>query len=113
MFVKLQKFLGDVGSLRNVEMHNLTELVIQDRNEVKAVLKRLIPHIVLKERQAKIMLAIIEIYDGAKVNVRSSLSEKEFQHILRLVKEIRNLNSNTGGKKKHSELFNPVTTFRK
>ena len=100
LLVKLQKFLGGLGSIRNVASHNLCELVIQDRKQVRRVLERLSPCIILKERQAKIMLAIIRIYDGATVNVRSSLSEKEFQKIIRMVRQIRTLNSGTGGKKK-------------
>jgi hypothetical protein len=99
MLVKLQQFLDGYGSLREIRSHNLVELVIQDRNEVKAVLKRLLPYLILKERQAKIMIAIIDIYDAAKVNVRSSISEKEFKKILALVREIRNINSGTGGKR--------------
>jgi len=96
--VKLQKFFGGIGSMRKVVSHNLAELVIQDREQVKMVLRRLLPHVVLKERQIKIMLAIMDIYDTSKVHVRSSLSEKEFAKILALVREIRNLNSRTGGK---------------
>ena len=100
LLVELQKFLGGVGSVRDVTSHQLSELVIQDRTQVKRVLERLLPKLILKERQAKIMLAAIKVYDTAIVNVRSSLSEKEFQHVLALVREIRNLNSGTGGKKK-------------
>ena len=99
MLVKLQKFLGDAGSLRDVKSHNLSELVIQDRMEVKSTLTRLLPFIVLKERQAQIMLAIIAIYEKSRVNTRSSLSEKEFGKILRMVREIRSLNSRAGGKR--------------
>ena len=99
LLVKLQRFLGGAGSLRNVASHNLAELVIQDRAEVKSVLTKLLPHIVLKERQARLMLAAIKIYDDAVVNVRSSISEKEFQRILAIVRQIRNFNSGTGGKR--------------
>ena len=95
---KLKKFLGDRGTVRMVQAHNLAELVVQDRQGVKEVLERLLPHIILKQRQAKIMLAVINIYENAKVNTRSSLSEKEFAKILSMVREIRNLNSRTGGK---------------
>lgn len=95
---KLQKFLGGRGTIRIVRAHNLAELVIQDRNGVKEVLERLLPYVILKQRQAKIMFSAINIYESAKVNIRSSLSEKEFAKILSMVKEIRNLNSRTGGK---------------
>ena len=76
------------------------------------MLKRLLPNIVLKERQAKIMLEVLEIYKKAMVNTRSSITEKEYVNILMLVQKIRNLNSRTGGKV-NLEVFNPVTTLRK
>jgi len=98
MLVMLQEYLGDVGSLRDVTGHNLAELVIQKRSEVKAVLLRVMPHLILKVRQARKMTDIIALYEKAKVNVRSSLSEKEFRRIVAIVREIRKLNSNTGGK---------------
>src|SRR3989338_3330618 len=98
MVEKLQDFLGGVGSVREVTSHNLVELVIQDRNQVEVIVKRLLPHIVLKERQAKLMLETIAVYNKSKVNVRSSLSEKEFAKIIALVRGIRKLNSHTGGK---------------
>ncbi len=109
LLLKIKEFLGNPGSLRDVLTHNLAELVIRDRQQIKATLQRLLPYIVLKERQAKIMLAIIAVYDAAKVNVRSSLSEKEFQQIFSMVREVRSLNYRTGGKKQ-LESFNPVTT---
>jgi len=98
MIEKLRDFLGGVGSVREVASHNLVELVIQDRNQVEVIVKRLLPHIVLKERQAKLMLETIAVYNKSKVNVRSSLSEKEFAKIIALVRGIRKLNSHTGGK---------------
>ena len=105
---KLQNFLGGIGSIRIVSSHNLVELVVQKREEVEAILRQLLPHIILKERQVKLMLEAIAIYKKSKVNVRSSLMEKEFEAIVKIVKAIRSLNSHTGGKK----LFDPVTTFR-
>ena len=98
MLRALQKFLKNYGKIRIAKTHNIAELVIQDRNQVKETIEKLLPHIILKKRQAKIMLAIITVYNDAKVIVRSSLSEKEFANILSLVREIRNLNSHTGGK---------------
>ena len=108
----IQKFLGGVGAVRREKSHQLVELVIQDRYSVEQVLKRLLPYIVLKERQAKIMLEILEMYRKATVNTRSSVTEKEYVNILMLVQKIRNLNSRTGGKV-NLEVFNPVTTLRK
>ena len=107
----IQNFLGGVGTIRTAKSHKLVELVIQDRMAVEDVLERLLPFIVLKERQARIMLEIIKIYKKAKVNVRSSITEKEYTDILKLVRKIRKLNSRTGGKIE-LEAFNPVTTSR-
>ena len=107
----IRHFLGDVGAIRGIKSHKLVELVIGDRNEIEKTLARLLPFIVLKERQAKIQLEIIGIYKKAKVNTRSSLSEKEYLTILELVQKIRKLNSRTGGKIE-IKAFNPVTTFR-
>ena len=104
-------FLGNTGSVREAKSHPLVELVIQDRYEIERIITRLLPHIVLKERQAKTLLSIIEIYKKATVKTRSSLSEKEYVAILKLVREIRKLNSRTGGKIE-LKAFNPVTTFR-
>ena len=94
----LWEFLGKRGNLRKVSSHNLVELVIQDRAEVTAVLKRIRPHLIIKKRQALLMEKILKIYEKSKVNTRNSLFEKEFAMIMSLVKEIRKLNSNTGGK---------------
>ena len=99
MLMKLKNFLGGFGSLRNVPSHNLAELVIQKRDQVKIVLQRLLPYLILKERQARIMFAIMDIYDASRVNIRSSLSEKEYGKVLSMVREIRSMNSRTGGKK--------------
>ena len=45
------------------------------------------------------MLAMIDIFDQGIVKVRSSLSDKDFKKLFAMAKELRNLNSNTGGKK--------------
>lgn len=105
----LQESLGRVGSIRDVQTHNLSELVIQKRQDLKAVLNRLLPHLVLKQRQAKIMLAMIAIFDQGVVRVRSSLSDKDFEKLFAMANELRSINSGAGGKKNY-ELVNPVTT---
>jgi hypothetical protein len=99
LMVQLQKFLGGVGSIRTTLSHHLVELVIQDRTEVEQTLRRLLPFIILKERQATLMLSAITIYNKSKVNVRSSLLEKEFDAIVKIVRAIRALNSRSGGKR--------------
>jgi hypothetical protein len=105
----IRNFLGNVGAVREVKSHKLVELVIQDRKEVEYILKRLLRFIILKERQAKCLLEIIEIYKKATVNTRSSLSEKEYMDILNLVQKVRSYNSSTGGRIQ-IKAFNPVTT---
>ncbi len=105
----LQKTLGDIGNIREVRTHNLTELIILKRSDLKKVLERLIPHLILKQRQARIALAMIEVYEKAKVNERSSLSDKDHEQLFAMAKEIRNLNAGAGMKKSY-EIINPLTT---
>ena len=109
MLMLLQKALGDIGSIRDVRTHNLAELVIQKRSDVRATLERLLPHLILKQRQARIMLAMIDVFDQGVVSVRSSLSDKDFEKLFAMGKELRNLNAGAGGKKRY-EIINPVTT---
>ena len=109
MMFLLQEALGKVGSVRFIRTHNLAELVIQKRQDVKHTLERLLPYLILKQRQTKIMLAMIEIFDHGVVKVRSSLSDKDFEKLFSMAKELRNLNAGAGGKKNY-EFINPVTT---
>ena len=109
MLMLLQKALGDIGSIRDVRTHNLAELVIQKRSDVRATLERLLPHLILKQRQARIMLAMINVFDQGVVSVRSSLSDKDFEKLFAMGKELRNLNAGAGGKKSY-EIIIPVTT---
>jgi hypothetical protein len=102
--------LDNSGAIREVPQHNLAELVIQKRDDFKRIIHRLIPHLVLKQKQARLMLGMVEIFDANTVNVRSSLSDKDFAKVFAMAKELRNLNSNTGGKKTEAELSDPVTT---
>ncbi len=104
-----QETLGKVGSVRHVRTHNLAELVIQKRKDLKRILERLLPHLIIKQKQAKLMLAMIDIFEQGTVNVRSSLSDKDFEKLLSMAKELRSINSGAGGKKNY-ELINPVTT---
>ena len=105
----LRESLGKVGNVRDVRTHNLAELVIQKRSDVKATLIRLLPYLILKQRQARIMLAMIDVFDHGIVHVRSSLSDKDFEKLFAMAKELRGLNAGTGGKKSY-EIINPVTT---
>jgi hypothetical protein len=97
---EIQTFLGGIGTIRESKRDALVELVIQDRKTVELLLKQLLPYIILKERQAQIMLEILDIYKQAIVNTRSSITEKEYLDVLRLVRKIRKLNSRTGAKSK-------------
>ena len=105
----LQEALGGIGSVRHIQSHNLAELVIQKRSDVQRTLERLLPYLILKQRQARIMLAMIEIFNRNMVNIRSSLSDKDFEKLFAMAKEIRKINSGTGGKKSY-EIVNPLTT---
>lgn len=105
----LQNALGKIGAIRLIRTHNLPELVIQKRSDVRATLERILPHLVLKQRQARIMLAMIDIFNQNVVNSRSSLSDKDFEKLFAMAKELRSNNSGAGGKKSY-EIVNPVTT---
>lgn len=111
MLIMLQHTLGNIGSIRNVSSHNLSELVIQKRSDIKMTLERLLPFLIIKQRQARIMLAMIDIFEQGKVNIRSSLSDKDFEKLFSMAKELRNNNAGSGGKKSY-EIINPVTTHR-
>ena len=105
----IQRYLGNVGNIRVNKQRNLAELVILDRKQLKATATKLLPHTVIKQKQVRTLLSIIKIFEDATVNVRSSLSEKEYGDIISLIREIRQLNSGTGGKQAIA-LFDPVTT---
>ena len=109
MLILLQHALGKIGAIRSIRTHNLAELVIQRRSDVRATLVRLLSHLVLKQRQARIMLAMIDIFDQNIVNSRSSLSDKDFERLFSMARELRSNNSGAGGKKSY-EIVNPVTT---
>ena len=109
MLYVLQKALGDIGSVRDIRTHNLSELVIQKRSDIKITIERLLPHLILKQRQARIALAMIDVFNQGIVNVRSSLSDKDFEKLFAMAKDLRNLNAGAGGKKSY-EINNPVTT---
>jgi len=109
MLILLQKALGNIGTIRDIRTHNLAELVIQKRSDIKLMLERLLPHLILKQRQARIMLAMIDVFDQGKVNIRSSLSDKDYEKLFAMAKELRSNNAGAGGKKNY-EIINPVTT---
>ena len=93
------KALGH-GRVRDSLKYKVSELVIGNRSEIKEVLLRLRPYVVVKKRQLELALKIIEIFqsNGREDAKRVFLTEKEHKTVMNLGKKIRSLNSLTGGK---------------
>ena len=106
MLEKLRNYLG-AGSVHKHSSHEMAELVIQDRVEISKILKRILPHLVLKKNQAVLALEILSLM-GENI-CTNRISEKNYNKILNCIKKIRNLNSKSGGKR-NIDSFNPVTT---
>ena len=108
MLEDLKIYLG-AGEVRLVSSHDLAELVIQDRQDIRKILERMFPHLVLKRKQAIIALEVLDLLGD---NIRTNrISDENYSEILKKISEIRSLNSKTGGKRKIHQ-FDPVTTFR-
>ena len=105
----MQEALGDLGVIRTNKRKNLAELVIQERSQVKAVLARLVPVLLIKKDQAHLALEVLEGMSSNEKHKPSTLSERAYIRILSLVQKIRRLNSGTGGKRE-IRVFDPVTT---
>ena len=106
MLVELQEYLG-AGKVHVASSRNLAELVIVDRNDVRRILNRMLPHLVLKKQQAVLALETISQFGE---NVRTNrISDQNYSAILKKIVEIRSLNSGTGGKRRLVS-FDPVTT---
>ena len=106
---EIQKYL-DAGKVSVAKAHDQAELVIVDRTEVSRILNRMLPHLVLKKQQA--ILALEALSQFGK-NLRTNrISDQKYSAIMKIILNIRNLNSHTGGKRKFSS-FDPVTTLRK
>ena len=104
----MQKYL-DAGKVRVSSAYDQAELVIVDRNDVKRVLNKMLSHLILKKKQAIIAFEIIsQIGDNLRTN---RISDENYSSIITKIKEIRSLNSKTGGKRKFLS-FDPVTTSR-
>jgi len=106
ILVAIQKYLSGMGSIRRNISHNLSELVIVKKEDVGLLLKKLLPHLLLKHRQATIALEMIDIFKNCKRVKKNAIASNDFAKLLSMAIEIRKLNSKTGGKK----LINPVTT---
>ena len=108
MLHEMQKYLG-AGKVRVSSAHDQAELVIVDRNDVKRILNKMLSHLILKKKQAVIAFEILsQIGDNLRTN---RISDESYSSILTKIKEIRSLNSKTGGKRKFLS-FDPVTTSR-
>ncbi len=108
MLNKMQKYL-DAGKVRVSSAHDQAELVIVDRNDVRRILNKMFSHLILKKKQVVIAL---EIFSQIGDNLRTNrISDESYSSILKKIKEIRSLNSKTGGKRKFLS-FDPVTTSR-
>ena len=106
MLCEIQRYLN-AGKASVVKTHDQAELVIVDRNDVRRILNRMLPHLVLKKQQA---IFAIEALSQFGENLRTNrISDQNYLAILKTIAKIRSLNSNTGGKRKFSS-FDPVTT---
>ncbi len=106
MLCEVQKYLG-AGKVSVVKTHDQAELVIVDRNDVIRILKRMLPHLVLKKQQAVLALeALSQLGENLRTN---RILDRNYQTVMEIVVKIRNLNSHAGGKRKFSS-FDPVTT---
>ncbi len=105
----MQEALGGYGVIRTNARKNLAELVIQERNQVQAVLARLVPFLLIKKDQAILALEVLEKMSSNEKHKPSTLSERAYIRILSVVQKIRRLNSHTGGKRE-IRVFDPVTT---
>ena len=99
ILVAIKEYFGDVGSIRYSVTHNLSELVIVKREDVEAILYRLLPHLILKQRQANIALEMIGIFKNCKRVKKNAIAPQDFAKLMRMTIQIRKLNSRTGGKK--------------
>jgi len=108
MLEKMQKYLN-AGKVRVSVAHDQAELVIVDRKDVRRILNKMLPHLILKKKQASIALEILSQFGD---NLRTNrISDENYSSILKKIEEIRSLNSKTGGKRKFLS-FDPVTTSR-
>ena len=94
----LQKLLG--GIVSDYTHHMMSELVIRDRKEVKAILQNIYPFLVSKKEQARLALQTIEILDRSSRGRQRPSSE--VLESVKLAEQIRLLNSNRKNKVVHT-----------
>ena len=97
---EIRNYFGKVGRVSDSKKYYISEYVIANKPDVKKVLIRLRPYVVIKRRQIELALKIISIFESHGRGIkRVFLTEKEYAQVMLLGKKIRNLNSSTGGKK--------------
>jgi hypothetical protein len=100
----IQGALGNVGAIRVNKRKNLAELVVQDRHQVQTVLARLKEHLLIKKKQAQLALQVLEMLKTNEKHKPSTLSNGAYTRILNIVRDIRSLNSPTGGKRRDTSV---------
>jgi len=83
MFPKLCERIG-FGTMR-IRKDNIFEYTISKQEEIKIFLEHVLPHLVLKQEQAKLMLRILK----TKANVQN---KDDFKKLLALIDSFRDLN---------------------
>jgi hypothetical protein len=83
MFPNLCKRIG-FGTMR-IRKDNIFEYTISKQEEIKIFLKQILPYLVLKQEQARLMIRILEV----KENVQS---KNDFNNLLALIDSFRELN---------------------
>ena len=99
ILIAIKKYLGGIGAIRYSATHNLSELVIVKRDDVEMTLNRLLPHIIIKQKQVLTMLKMIELFRNCKRVSKNAINTKDFARLMLMASDIRKLNSGTGGKK--------------
>ena len=94
----LQKLIG--GYLNDYSHHEMSELVIRDRQSVKEILQRLHSFLISKKEQARLALMIIEILDRSSRGKQRP--QTEVIESVKLAEQIRLLNSNRKNKVVHT-----------
>lgn len=97
--VRVKKILGGVGAIRVNKRKALAELVVQERNQVQEILLRLGPQLVIKRKQAVLGIKVLKILSANRKHQPSNLSADAYKRVLLLVQNIRDMNSNSGGKR--------------
>ena len=98
----IQQALNGYGAIRTNEGKQLAELVIQERNQVRSVLVRLAPKLAIKNRQSVLGIKVLDALSVNEKHQPSKLSDKSYTQVLKLIQEIRTLNSHTGGKRRNT-----------